>query len=292
MNALSSDMIEIARSDLKTGYQASTWMVDALCDMALAQSGRVQGEPVAWKCDFMDPRDVEYSQIVMENPAGLRFNDIGEPSPFRVTPLYAAAPTGQEQALLREALEMIIQPESERKHGEAIRLCQRINHYLTPASGQEQNAAQEVGVSIPPEKGGPPVATPPSQSPSAAPGMAGDKVKDVRRALNALRLEVDGSIVNDISGRIEAAFVALRSQEAGVVVPVEWVEALVRYNGNARSFFQISNRIATDLGTHALGTNFGAFAERTKELLDETHQLTNEARAMLSSLPTSGAVKP
>lgn len=65
-------------------------------------------------------------------------------------------------------------------------------------------------------------------------------------------------------------------------VPTEWIEALVRYNDNARSFFQIANRIATELGTHALQTNFGAFAETTERMLKETHTLTNDARAMLT----------
>ena len=62
-------------------------------------------------------------------------------------------------------------------------------------------------------------------------------------------------------------------------------EALVAHNDNARSFFQIANRIATELGTHALSTNFGAFAEVTHRMLTKYHQITNEARDALKGEP-------
>lgn len=74
-----------------------------------------------------------------------------------------------------------------------------------------------------------------------------------------------------------------------VPVPREFIKALVQYNDNARSFFQIANRIATELGTHALQTNFGAFAESTGKMLKETHDITNKARETLSAAPE---VKP
>lgn len=67
-------------------------------------------------------------------------------------------------------------------------------------------------------------------------------------------------------------------------------EALIRYNDNTRSFFQIANRIATELGTHALQTNFGGFAETTAKLLKDTHELTNAARAALAA--RSAAARP
>lgn len=67
------------------------------------------------------------------------------------------------------------------------------------------------------------------------------------------------------------------------MVPMEWAKALVQYNDNARSFFQIANRIATELGTHALQTNFGSFAETTSRMLKETHDITNRARDMLAA---------
>lgn len=70
-----------------------------------------------------------------------------------------------------------------------------------------------------------------------------------------------------------------------VLVPKEWIEALVSYNDNARSFFQIANRVATELGTHALQTNFGAFADTTERMLKKTHDITNKARAMLAAAP-------
>lgn len=47
-------------------------------------------EPVAWLCELAQEDGSTRTQIVTENPDGLRWNDAGEPSPFRVTPLYAA----------------------------------------------------------------------------------------------------------------------------------------------------------------------------------------------------------
>ena len=48
MTALTVEQVEIARADLKTGYQASLWMVDALCDLALAALSERGGEPIGW----------------------------------------------------------------------------------------------------------------------------------------------------------------------------------------------------------------------------------------------------
>ena len=54
------------------------------------------GEAVAWLCKLMQEDGSVREMIVTEDPAGLRFNDIGEPSPFSVTPLYAGtAPAAQ-----------------------------------------------------------------------------------------------------------------------------------------------------------------------------------------------------
>ena len=78
------------------------------------------------------------------------------------------------------------------------------------------------------------------------------------------------------------------SQEAGqrVSVPLDILSALVEHNDNARSFFQIANRVATEFGTHALSTNFGGFAEATHKMLTKWHPETNQARAMLAAAPT------
>ena len=46
--------------------------------------------PIAWLCELMQEDGSVKQMIVTEDPDGLRFNDIGEPSPFKVTPLYAA----------------------------------------------------------------------------------------------------------------------------------------------------------------------------------------------------------
>lgn len=49
-------------------------------------------DPVAWLCELAQEDGSTKTMIVQENPDGLRFNDFDEPSPFRVTPLYAAQP--------------------------------------------------------------------------------------------------------------------------------------------------------------------------------------------------------
>lgn len=51
-----------------------------------------QAQPVAWLCELAQEDGSVKTQIVQEDPDGLRWNDSGEPSPFRVTPLYAAPP--------------------------------------------------------------------------------------------------------------------------------------------------------------------------------------------------------
>ena len=57
---------------------------------ASAQPQQPAPEPVAWLCELAQEDGSTRTQIVTENPDGLRWNDAGEPSPFRVTPLYAA----------------------------------------------------------------------------------------------------------------------------------------------------------------------------------------------------------
>ena len=47
--------------------------------------------PRAWLCAMVQEDGSVNSMFVEQDPAGLRFGDIGEPSPFRVTPLYGQA---------------------------------------------------------------------------------------------------------------------------------------------------------------------------------------------------------
>ena len=44
--------------------------------------------PRAWLCEMVQEDDSVSTMFVEQDPAGLRFGDVGEPSPFRVTPLY------------------------------------------------------------------------------------------------------------------------------------------------------------------------------------------------------------
>lgn len=49
--------------------------------------------------------------------------------------------------------------------------------------------------------------------------------------------------------------------------------ALLDANGLCRSAFQVANRLATELGTHALQTSFGAMADRFHESLQRQHKV-------------------
>lgn len=70
-------------------------------DHATTTSGAAVAAPVertvrprAWLCELMMEDGTTRTQFVEEDPDGLRWNDAGEPSPYRVTPLYdlTAAP--------------------------------------------------------------------------------------------------------------------------------------------------------------------------------------------------------
>lgn len=47
--------------------------------------------------------------------------------------------------------------------------------------------------------------------------------------------------------------------------------ALLDANEHCRSAFQVANRVATELGTHALQSDFGALADRLHESLQRQH---------------------
>ena len=49
--------------------------------------------------------------------------------------------------------------------------------------------------------------------------------------------------------------------------------ALIDANEHCRSAFQVANRVATQLGTHALQSNFGALADRLNESLQRQHKV-------------------
>ena len=46
--------------------------------------------PRAWLCELAQEDGTTRTQFVEEDPDGLRWNDVGEPSPYRTTPLYEA----------------------------------------------------------------------------------------------------------------------------------------------------------------------------------------------------------
>jgi hypothetical protein len=67
----------------------------ALCERAWKAQPVPDADPVAWLCKLMQEDGSTRQQIVTQNPDGLRWNDMGEPSPYSVTPLYAA-PVAQQ----------------------------------------------------------------------------------------------------------------------------------------------------------------------------------------------------
>ncbi len=52
------------------------------------------GVPMAWLCEFNQADGTTRTSFCTEDPAGLRFNDEGEPSPFKTTALYAILKVG------------------------------------------------------------------------------------------------------------------------------------------------------------------------------------------------------
>ena len=48
-------------------------------------------KPVAWMCELMQEDGSVRTMFVTEDPAGLRWGDADEPSPFKVTPLVRQA---------------------------------------------------------------------------------------------------------------------------------------------------------------------------------------------------------
>jgi hypothetical protein len=49
-------------------------------------------KPRAWLCELAQEDGTTRTQIVEQDPAGLNFNDAGEPSPYSTAPLYAMTP--------------------------------------------------------------------------------------------------------------------------------------------------------------------------------------------------------
>lgn len=48
-------------------------------------------KPVAWLCELAQEDGTTRTQFVEQDPDGLRWNDAGEPSPYRTTPLFDQA---------------------------------------------------------------------------------------------------------------------------------------------------------------------------------------------------------
>lgn len=67
---------------------------------ALAEHAPIR-KPIAWLCKFVADDGTTRTQFVEQDPAGLRWNDAGEPSPYSVTPLVDAL---AEQAPARAPL--------------------------------------------------------------------------------------------------------------------------------------------------------------------------------------------
>jgi len=81
-------------SDDGTVEAITVWCPEVI-DALRAALDAGQAQPVAWLCKLAQEDGTVKTMFVDQDPYGLRFNDIGEPSPFRVTPLYASPPARQ-----------------------------------------------------------------------------------------------------------------------------------------------------------------------------------------------------
>lgn len=83
-------------------------MMTKQLDDAGSQPGEVSSSaplglvPAAWMGEFVTACESTETQFYTEDPEGLRFGDAGEPSPFRVTPLYDKAAIDAAVAAERE----------------------------------------------------------------------------------------------------------------------------------------------------------------------------------------------
>ena len=75
-----------------------------------------QVRPRAWLCELAQDDGTTRTQFVERDPAGLRWNDAGEPSPYRTTPLLtmeqAAQMVASERERWREKVREIVMRES------------------------------------------------------------------------------------------------------------------------------------------------------------------------------------
>ena len=61
-------------------------------------------KPRAWLCELAQEDGTTMTQFVEQDPAGLRWNDAGEPSPYRTTPLLTLEQAEAMVAAERERL--------------------------------------------------------------------------------------------------------------------------------------------------------------------------------------------
>lgn len=96
--------------------------------------------PRAWLCELAQEDGTTRTQFVEEDPDGLRWNDAGEPSPYRTTPLY-------------EAPRWVPVSESLPKSGRSVLACyrnalgnpRRIRACWVAAKTEESGSESEIG---------------------------------------------------------------------------------------------------------------------------------------------------
>jgi hypothetical protein len=91
------DLLAI-KADMQTAADA---LRSALAEVESSLKTRGGIEPVAWLCEFVREDDSIDTQVVLTDPECTRWADVPDSdgvSPFRVTPLYAASPVGQDSA--------------------------------------------------------------------------------------------------------------------------------------------------------------------------------------------------
>lgn len=83
---------ELKKSQALVGTSLELLKLDAQTNERSIRLGLGAHKPRAWLCELAEEDGSVRTQIVEQDPDGLRFNDEGEPSPFSVTPLYTRPP--------------------------------------------------------------------------------------------------------------------------------------------------------------------------------------------------------
>jgi len=78
-------------------------------------------KPVAWLCELAQEDGTTRRQFVEQDPDGLRWNDTGEPSPYRTHPLFDQAAINAALAEERERIAVWLEGQGQPGYAHGIR---------------------------------------------------------------------------------------------------------------------------------------------------------------------------